>query len=1206
MKKFLALFLTFLIFFSFFYINPSRGETPQTIGFGLVQSEFLGPKGVSLDAEGNIYVLDAGNYRVQVFDSKGNFKFMFGGKGTEPYQFMSPAGITVSRGKVYITDGYGDITASNKIVVYDTSGNFLFFFGTRGAEEGNLSAPTGIGADEQGNIYVCDIGNKRIEKYNENGKFITTLGEGIIDSPMGIYVKNEKIYITDWTKSKVYILSSRGEKLREFTYEDMNLPVGIALDDSDNIYVVDSGFSACIYKFNNDGKFIKQIGSYGVGQSEFLGPYDIAISKNVMIVSDENGSRIEALTTDGNFIWEIKSPFYRKESVNLPSDMAIKNDNIYIADSLNWRIAVLNKQGLFVKEIKSIFGMPEWMTKAKKLFDKIDMPFIKYPVFIKILNNGNLLIGDYGKSEVSSDEYGNLILMPFFRFLIISPDGNFIKSFGDPNKTPLVEAMDIDETKNEVFAGFRTDVYVYDLDANYLKRIDLTYFNFGYIQDIVLTEQSFYACFYPSGKVAEFSRGGQLIRTISSYGNAPGKTSYPHNVTLDDSGNIYVADSGNARIQIFDKNANLKEYFGVRGTRIGELIHPIKISLTDNQIFVLDDYTGKITVFDRSSKKAVNTLCETGIKEGKLIFPVAVAATSKGEVMVLDGYLGLIHKFDQDGTPLFKFGTELDIRQRFSTSPTFNFNGKISIDENDNIYVTAPYNDFIYIFDEYGNMVNGIPCDIYGMQTPFGIYVGKDRIYVTDATLGTIFVFDKNFTRLLLKFGTVGTEMEQLNAPWGITSDNEGNIYIADSGNLNVKIFDSKGKLTKAIPIEVDYSEPPFTPTDIFFYNNYLYVLDSYGHQIIFMNKQGETVQTFGRKGGPGSNYAGLKGNEFYGTEYGKFLYPLGIFVRDNKIYIADTSNFRIDVIPLNTFFDVNAPQISAKNIPPKYTNNNTFDITFQVSDDKTPSDQIEIFTDINGNGYNKVSGSVLQLRNLTEGPYRIFAKAIDSSGNESTLLKIEFVIDLTPSKITLNMPSSTQNSTTKISGTVTDSLSGVKELEINQKSVAINNNGAFSTNISLIPGTNEILAQAFDLAGNTILKSGTIFRSVTIVMRIGQNKFAVNGTEKTLDAPPLIKDGRTLVAIRPVIEELGGTINWERESKKVTISLKSNKIELWIGKDLAVVNGITKYIDPINQNVVPQIINGRTMLPVRFVAQNLGCTVDWDGSTQTITIKNQ
>jgi hypothetical protein len=73
-----------------------------------------------------------------------------------------------------------------------------------------------------------------------------------------------------------------------------------------------------------------------------------------------------------------------------------------------------------------------------------------------------------------------------------------------------------------------------------------------------------------------------------------------------------------------------------------------------------------------------------------------------------------------------------------------------------------------------------------------------------------------------------------------------------------------------------------------------------------------------------------------------------------------------------------------------------------------------------------------------------------------------------------------------------------------------------------------------------------------------------------------------------------------------VAITLKDTTIKLWINKPQAQVDApllILKWIDESNHKVVPEIINGRTMVPVRFVAEILGAKVDWDSTTKTITI---
>jgi len=142
-----------------------------------------------------------------------------------------------------------------------------------------------------------------------------------------------------------------------------------------------------------------------------------------------------------------------------------------------------------------------------------------------------------------------------------------------------------------------------------------------------------------------------------------------------------------------------------------------------------------------------------------------------------------------------------------------------------------------------------------------------------------------------------------------------------------------------------------------------------------------------------------------------------------------------------------------------------------------------------------------------------------------------------------------------------------------------------------------------FTTDGKTISSNKSTGTLYNIILQISQTKFTVNGNSRTLDSPPVIKNSRTLLPIRAIIEALGGTVNWDATERKVTVTLGSTTVELWIGKSIAKVNGIDTPIDSTNPKVVPEIINSRTMLPLRFVAENLGCDVQWDGTTKTITI---
>ncbi|MHB8071064.1 MAG: stalk domain-containing protein [Candidatus Cryosericum sp.] len=127
--------------------------------------------------------------------------------------------------------------------------------------------------------------------------------------------------------------------------------------------------------------------------------------------------------------------------------------------------------------------------------------------------------------------------------------------------------------------------------------------------------------------------------------------------------------------------------------------------------------------------------------------------------------------------------------------------------------------------------------------------------------------------------------------------------------------------------------------------------------------------------------------------------------------------------------------------------------------------------------------------------------------------------------------------------------------------------------------------------------------RQTTLVLHVASTQMSVDGTSRTIDVAPQIVEGRTLLPIKWVAEPLGALVAWDATDRKVTISLKGTTLELWIGKSQARVNGVAVPIDSENAKVVPLIVSGRTMLPVRFVAEQLGADVQWEASTKTITI---
>ena len=228
-----------------------------------------------------------------------------------------------------------------------------------------------------------------------------------------------------------------------------------------------------------------------------------------------------------------------------------------------------------------------------------------------------------------------------------------------------------------------------------------------------------------------------------------------------------------------------------------------------------------------------------------------------------------------------------------------------------------------------------------------------------------------------------------------------------------------------------------------------------------------------------------------------------------------------------------------------------------------------------------------------------------------------EVEIDTIPPKIVISSPannSTIDTSKVSISGTVTDDESGVDKVTVNGNDVSVSSDGAFRTTVNLKEGTNTITIIAEDKTGNKASKTITAtyekpVQAIIITLQPDNPYMTVNGVQQEIDPgrgtkPVIIKEwGRTVVPIRAIVEALGGTISWNGTERKVTIDFKGTTIELWIDGPQAEVNGVMKWIDPKNHNVKPIIINDRTMLPLRFVAESLGCTVDWNGATKTITI---
>lgn len=121
------------------------------------------------------------------------------------------------------------------------------------------------------------------------------------------------------------------------------------------------------------------------------------------------------------------------------------------------------------------------------------------------------------------------------------------------------------------------------------------------------------------------------------------------------------------------------------------------------------------------------------------------------------------------------------------------------------------------------------------------------------------------------------------------------------------------------------------------------------------------------------------------------------------------------------------------------------------------------------------------------------------------------------------------------------------------------------------------------------------------IKLQINNTVMTVNGENKNIDdsgTSPVILNNRTFVPVRAIIEAMGGKVDWNEETNTIILKMNNDEIKLVINSSIACFNGEEKQME-----TSPVIINGRTMLPIRFVAESFGFNVNWIDTNSTIII---
>ncbi len=232
-------------------------DTWGTPGSGEGQFEFLStasaygrPYGdIAFDADGNFYVADTGNFRIQKFAPDRTFLQAWGSKGNDDGQFLAPSGIAIGTdGVVYVGD-----EARADAQMFTSEGQHLGTIDGTGEAGGEFSVLGGLTVDAAGDLWVADWGGRTIQHFSARGDWLDTWGE-----------------------------SGSGEGA-------LNNPNDVVVDDQGHVFVV-SDYANKLDAFTTDGRFLATVGGSGSDPGEFTDPLGVALGADgVVYISDNHG-----------------------------------------------------------------------------------------------------------------------------------------------------------------------------------------------------------------------------------------------------------------------------------------------------------------------------------------------------------------------------------------------------------------------------------------------------------------------------------------------------------------------------------------------------------------------------------------------------------------------------------------------------------------------------------------------------------------------------------------------------------------------------------------------------------------------------------------------------------------------------------------------------------------------------------------------------
>lgn len=503
------------------------------------------PEGIAVDPrDGSIYVSDHSRDNagyVAKFSKSGTFIREY--KLTARYHAwmaMDPDGY------LYVSDSHSFNTSSNppqirKYRLSDTSSTVteVDHWGTYGWQEGQIRWITGLAVDPTTRrVFVADTAYKRVLVYDADGTYRMTIGEGSFKGDLrgvAINPSTRQLYVVDANAGQVKrfnadtgaLMSSFGS-LGHGTGQFGDGARQITIDGSGNVWAADYGNTRML-KFTSTGTFI---GAYpnpaqDAPAGAFSSPRDVAVSAKSrgIYVVEQNNHRIQRMNPDGSFkkVWGGRSSSVPL-GFNYPRGLALQpgSERVWVANTTSSAVRILSP---FFGKVKDISGFSE----------PVDIEF----------GNGKAYVGDANGG--------------FVRIL------NATSGATEGNLRVRASGVAVDPATGDIFVTSWYDDRVYHYTANGQQGSPAVIGSKGtgrgqFVNpwDIDIVGGLLYITDSDRNVVIVYGRDGSLVGEFGSTGSRAGQFRNPSGLTHDGTGKLYIADTGNDRVQVFDTKGWVK------------------------------------------------------------------------------------------------------------------------------------------------------------------------------------------------------------------------------------------------------------------------------------------------------------------------------------------------------------------------------------------------------------------------------------------------------------------------------------------------------------------------------------------------------------------------------------------------------------------------------------------------------------------------